>query len=126
MAKKSKEEKLRGEVLRAHQILEDTLAKYRDHVARSQVPSIEKDLIEIKKKDPSSSNIHFLQNSFDILKSDLGVTEIKEQGNKLSLHSECLDYNERGQKSFETLYRAVNRTLKDIELHKQDIKHNKE
>lgn len=126
MAKKSKEEKLRGGVLRAHRSLDDKLATYRDYVARSRIPSIEKEIIEIKKKHPADANIHFLQNSFDKLKLDVGVTETKEQGNKLGLHAECLDYNEKALKNFESLYRAVKRIEKNIELSKQDMNYNKE
>lgn len=126
MAKKSEEEKLREDVSKAYQILDDKIAKYRDHVARSRIPSIEKNIIEIKKKDPGSSNIHFLRNSLDILKSDLGVTEKDEQDKKLGLHAECVYYKEKSQKSFEALYRSLVRTQKGPELHKQNIEHNKE
>ena len=122
MAKKTEEEKLRGDVLRAHQSLGDKLIKYRDHVARSKIPSAEENIIEIKKKDPYSSNIHFLQNSFDTLKSDLGLTEITEQGKQLGLYAECIEYKEKSLKSFEALHRALNRVQKEIDLHNQDIK----
>ena len=126
MAKKSEEQKLRENVLKAYQNTDDTLAKYRNHVARTHIPSTENSIIELKKKDPFSPNIHYLQNKVDALKLDVGAIEIKERTNKLGLHDECVESNEKGRKNFEALYRAVNRTQKEIELHKQDIKHNEE